>query len=283
MHILTRLYPTFGCHWRYAKLSNKALGLTYNETAELYFVNDTVHDKLLSQNPNVTFTLGPASTDGSTVDIVMQYGSFDLTADYPIVNNATRYFPLKQAQNDSQYTLGRAFLQDAYVIADYDRSNFSVSQAVFPNGSNIQQIVAIRRPNDSLPPTHHKLLSDDDKIGIAIAAVVSFLTAVAVVIRYGVRKRAKKHASKVSSEDEGQDRAGSEPGNGERETQPSHFLEMPVTEPKELTAEEARRPELPAQPPFPVHEMPQPTPELGERPARSYALEGEMGTTCCRG
>ena len=80
--------------------------------------------------------------------------------------------------------------------------------------------------------------------------------------RYGVRKRAQKHASKVSSEAEGQDRAGSEPGNGGRETQPSHFLEMPVTEPKELTAEEARRPELPAQPPFSVHEMPQPTPEL---------------------
>ena len=241
----------------------RAFSLTYNETAELYFVNDTLHDKLVTQNPNVTFSLGPASAGGSEIDIVMGYGSFDLTAEYPIVNNATRYFPLKQAQNDSQYTLGRAFLQDAYVIADYDRSNFSVSQAVFPNGSNIQQIVAIRRPNDSFPSTHHKVLSEDDEIGIVIATVLGSSIVVAAVIRYGVRRRAKKHASKFSSEAEGQDMAGSEPGNGGRETQPSHILEMPVTEPKELTAEEAQRPELPAQPPFPVYEMPQPTPELG--------------------
>lgn len=118
----------------------------YNETAELYFVNNTSHDKLLSQNPNVTFTLGPASAGGATVDIVMQYGSFDLMAEYPIVNNGIRYFPLKRAQNDSQFTLGRTFLQDAYVIADYDRNNFSVSQAIFPNILNTQQIVAILVP-----------------------------------------------------------------------------------------------------------------------------------------
>ena len=76
----------------------QAFSLVYNETAETYFVNDTLHDKLTSQNPNVTFTLGPASR-GATVDIVMQYGSFDLLAEYPIVNNATRYFPLKRAHN----------------------------------------------------------------------------------------------------------------------------------------------------------------------------------------
>ena len=149
------------------------------------------------------------------VDIVMGYRSFDLTAEYPIVNNATRYFPLKQAQNDSQYTLGRTFLQDAYVIADYDRSNFSVSQAVFHNGSNTQQIVAIRRPNDLLPSTHNRQLSEDDEIGIVIATVVGSSIVIAAVIRYGVRKRTKELARNFISKIEGQNRAGSEPGNGE--------------------------------------------------------------------
>lgn len=234
----------------------QAFGLTYNESAELYFVDDTLHDKLVSQNPNVTFTLGPASAGGSTVDIVMQYGSFDLMAKYPIVDNATRYFPLKQAQNDSQYTLGRAFLQNAYLIADYDRSNFSVSQAVFPNGSNIQQIVAIHRPGDIPPSTHHRILSIADIVGIAAAAIASFFLIVATIIKYKVHKRTKEHASEISSGNEGTD----EPENVAREgrcdnNRQSRYLEMPVAEPKELTVNEARRPELPAQPPFPVFEM----------------------------
>lgn len=231
----------------------KAFGLTYNETAELYFVNDTLHDKLVAQNPNLTFTLGPASAGGNTIDIVMQYGSFDPMADYPIVNNATRYFPLRQAQNYTQYTLGRAFLQDAYVIADYDRSNFSVSQAVFPNGSNTQQIVAIHRPGDIPPSIHRKTPSTGVIVGIAVAVVVSSFVIIATVVRYRVRKRTREHASRICSVDQGKDKAEPKPGERELEnTEKSQYLEMPVTEPKELTADEARRPELPAEPPFPV-------------------------------
>ncbi len=246
------------------KAFEQAFGLTYNETAELYFVNDTLHDRLVSQNPNVTFKLVSSSSTGkNTVDIVMHYGSFDLTAKYPIINNATRYFPLKQAQNDSQYTLGRAFLQDAYVIADYDRSNFSVSQAVFPNGSNTQQIVAIHRPEDMLPPTHRKTLSTGAIVGIAVCAVVSSSVITAAIIRYRARKRTKERAQKLFSVGEGIDRVQAKHGDGEMiGFQQSDYLEMPVTEPKELAAIDARRPELPAQPETPVCEMPEQTPEL---------------------
>ena len=241
----------------------QAFGLIYNETADIYFVNDTLHDKLVSQNPNVTFTLGPASAGGATVDIVMQYGSFDLMADYPIVNNATRYFPLKQAQNDSQFTLGRAFLQDAYVIADYDRKNFSVSQAVFPNISNTQEIVAIRRPNDSLLPAHHKTLSTGAIVGIVVAGVVSSLITLGSIIVYSMHKRVRKRSINHSPGDPTTDRDESEFRKGELEnTERSHPVEMPVAEPKELTAVEARRPELSAQTQFPIYEMLEPPTEL---------------------
>ena len=249
----------------------RAFGITYNETAEMYFVNDTLHDRLVSQNPNVTFTLGfPGSTKDDTVDIVMHYGSFDLMADYPIVKNATRYFPLKQAQNYSQYTLGRAFLQDAYVIADYDRSNFSVSQAVFPNGSNTQQIVAIHRPGDTLSPTYRKALSTGAIAGIAVAAVVSSSVIVTAIIRYELCKKTVRHGVRKSSKVTGMHAAGPEPGGeGLQNIQQSDYIEMPVTDPKELTADEARRPELPAQ--VPLSEMPQPTLELeGKSIARAH-------------
>ena len=238
-------------------------GLTYNETAELYFVNDTLHEKLKAQNPNVTFSLGPASAGGSTVDITMQYGSFDLTADYPIVDKATRYFPLKKAENASQYTLGRAFLQDAYVIADYDRYNFSVSQAVFPNGSNAQQIVAIRRPIDSLSPAHRKILSTGAKIGIVVAAVISFLAFFAAIAKHCMRKMAKERSIEAFSNDRriGEARPELEEEKIEN-TEQFHVIEMPVGEPNELTANEARRPELPAAPQSSVFELSQPLTEL---------------------
>ena len=246
------------------KAFERAFGLTYNETAGLYLVNDTLHERLSSQNPNVTFTLGvPGSAKNNTVDIVMHYGSFNLMADYYTVSNATRYFPLKQAHNNSQYTLGRAFLQDAYVIADYDRSNFSVSQAVFPDGSTTQQIVAIHRPGDTLPPTYRKVPSTGAIAGIAVAAILSFFSISAAIIGYGVRKRNRVHASKPSFKITGMDGAEPEPRSGALEDiRLNTPLEMPVTDPKELTADEARRPELPSQPQILLPEMPAPTPEL---------------------
>ena len=261
---LDSLVPHIWLPLEVCKAFERAFGLMYNETSELYVVNDSLHDRLLSQNPHVTFTLGsPGSTKNNTVDIVMHYGSFDLLADYPSVNNTIRYFPLKRAHNDSQYTLGRAFLQEAYVIADYDRSNFSVSQAVFPNGSNTQQIVAIHRPGATLPPTYRKVLSTGTIAGIAVAAILSLFSITAAIIGYGVRKKNRSHANKPSSKVTGTDEAKPEPRSGGLvDIRQSIFLEMPVTDPKELTADEARRPELPSEPQVHLPEMPVPMPEL---------------------
>ena len=248
----------------------QAYGLIYNETAETYFVNDTLHDRLISQNPNVTFTLGPASAEGATVDIVMQYRSFDLMAEYPIVRNATRYFPLKRAQNDSQFTLGRTFLQDAYVIADYDRNNFSVSQAIFPNISNTQRIVAIRRPDDSLPThhrKHHRKISTGAIVGTALAGAALFAL-LGTIIVYSIRKRVKKRSTKHSPTDPTTEDTEFRKGELEN-TERSHPVEMPPAEPKELTASEAQRPELSAHTQFPIFEMLEPPTEL-EDPSFVY-------------
>lgn len=86
--------------------------LQYDNTTELYLVNDTLHSQLLNQGANVTFTLTNV-TGQVLVDIVLPYQSFDLIANYPLVQNTTRYFPLKRSQNNTQNTLGRTFLQEA--------------------------------------------------------------------------------------------------------------------------------------------------------------------------
>jgi hypothetical protein len=91
----------------------QALGLTWNSTLELYLVNDTLHTELVAKNASFIFTIGNATEGGPNIDITLPYASFDLSVSYPIVANATKYFPLKRAANDTQYTLGRAFLQEA--------------------------------------------------------------------------------------------------------------------------------------------------------------------------
>jgi hypothetical protein len=111
------------------KAFESAFGLTWNTTSELYTLNGTQHEALTKLNPSVTFTLSPqipAKATDQSVSITLPYSAFDLTVSWPYVDSSTAYFPLKRATNETQFTLGRAFFQEAYVIADYERQNFSV-------------------------------------------------------------------------------------------------------------------------------------------------------------
>lgn len=92
----------------------EVFGLVWDEDLNLYLVNDTLHDQLQAENPTVTFTLGSTTTSNDVVNIKMPYGAFDLTASWPLTANGTeKYFPLRRADNSTQYVLGRAFLQSA--------------------------------------------------------------------------------------------------------------------------------------------------------------------------
>lgn len=79
----------------------------------MYLVDEDTHNLLVDGNPKITFELADAQNGGSTVDIVLPYASFDLVTEYPLLDDTTRYFPLARAENDTQYTLGRSFLQEA--------------------------------------------------------------------------------------------------------------------------------------------------------------------------
>lgn len=173
-----------------------AFNLTWNEQGQLYLVSSTAHTALLAQNPKFTFTLGQAGGGGPTIDIILPYAAFDLNLTAPVVGNVSqRYFPLKQAQNSSQYTLGRTFLQEAYIIADYERRNFSVSQSLFPGTSVAQQIVAIRSPSDT----------SDTKSGLSAGAIAGIAVGIIVILLIStalwyIRRRRRAHIP-VATED----------------------------------------------------------------------------------
>lgn len=97
----------------------QTFGLIWDASMSMYMVDDDLHKSLTARNPTFTFTVGD-SKSSPTVDIVLPYASFDLLATYPLAPNNTRYFPLVRAKNETQYTLGRAFLQEAYVNFSLD-------------------------------------------------------------------------------------------------------------------------------------------------------------------
>ena len=111
----------------------QAFGLIYDTATNLYLVSESLHTSLKARNANVTFTLGQGLVGGSNVSITLPYASFDLTASVPYsgLAQSTYYFPLQRASNETQYTLGRTFMQEAYITVDYERAKFNVSQALW--------------------------------------------------------------------------------------------------------------------------------------------------------
>ncbi|KAF2205701.1 acid protease [Delitschia confertaspora ATCC 74209] len=133
-----------------------AFGLTLDSTSNLYLLNASQHSALAKLNPSVTISLvpsllsSPAGGSNSRVDITLPYSSFNLNISYPHTNASTYYFPLKRAANETQYTLGRTFLQEAYLIADYEHGNFSVWPCKWDGGTKDARIVAIRSVNETV-------------------------------------------------------------------------------------------------------------------------------------
>ena len=197
-----------------------AFGLTYDNNTDRYLVNDTIHSSLLQLSPVITFTIGPQATGGPSLAFELPYAAFDLQASYPIYPNATNYFPIRRA-NDTQYTIGRTFLQEAYITVDYTRAKFHVSSAAFPDSSS-QELIAILPPanatsTSSPQPTplspsggvgavgsgsggsgaHGSSGAHGLAAGIAIGSVATFMLICAFVF-YCVRLKGRRRRGEIS-------------------------------------------------------------------------------------
>jgi hypothetical protein len=104
-----------------------AYNLSYNETMNRYIIPDNVDQALSNSGATVTISLTSITDKSQSVNITLPYPSLNLYDGYPF-GNGQRYFPMRPAVYPGKYSLGRAFLQEAYMIADHDRNEFSVSQ-----------------------------------------------------------------------------------------------------------------------------------------------------------
>lgn len=159
-----------------------AFGIVWNETHELYLLDDEEHSALVAKNASVTFVLSTGiSNSTDRLNITLPYAAFDLKASPPLAGNQTYfYFPLKQAANETQYTLGRTILQEIYMIADYERGSITLYEASYSEASVKSAIVTICPLNSSTcldstsenSETSHKL-SVGATAGIVVAVVLA--------------------------------------------------------------------------------------------------------------
>ena len=189
------------------KVFESVFGISWDPISNLYTINDTAHDTLMENNPSVVFELANSNGGAPSVNITLPYASFDLNATRPLVKKETRYFPLQRAADDTAHTLGRTFLQEAYMTVDYENSRFSISQSKF-DANTPSHIVAIpSKNNDSSAanPTSSGLVktSGNSSNGIGTGAIAGVAIAIALVgiiaaVTAFFCMRRRRHARKLS-------------------------------------------------------------------------------------
>ncbi|GAB7358837.1 hypothetical protein MBLNU230_g4060t1 [Neophaeotheca triangularis] len=158
-------------------------GIEYDEELDLYAINDTLHDDLKERNANVTFTLAEELDGGDKVEITLPYAAFDHSArpPYASVTNTTNYFPLRRAANDTQYTLGRTFMQEAYITVNWETFRFNVSQVDWNRNAG-QNVVTIPSMQSARVAAEQTEDFEQDSGGISAGAIAGIVVGVVVAL-----------------------------------------------------------------------------------------------------
>ncbi|KAI4238321.1 MAG: hypothetical protein LQ352_007886 [Teloschistes flavicans] len=188
-----------------------AFGITFDPITNYYLVNDTQHDAMVKQDAEVTFQLGTSLNGGSVINITLPYASFDMNIGPPVTKTQKRYFPLRRAKDDSQNTLGRTFLQEAFLVVDYDHNQFSLSQAQYTAGAP-RHVVATsatsggNSTNNNTTSGNPTLVKTKSSHGIgtgAIAGIAVAVVLIAVAVAGWLFWRKKSQRSKRNRATEG--------------------------------------------------------------------------------
>lgn len=174
-----------------------ALNLKWNETLGVYvYANGPQYTRFVSEK-FLSFTFSLSSYDNAddfgqplqvrgVVNITLSSAAFAHVLKYPFGNviefgaPGIPYFPLKRSTpeiNNNRYIIGRAFMQEAYIITKYDSATFSLHEALYPSDPlRGYQLKDIERPGNSPYDAYagkcenHEGLSVSKTVGIVLSA-----------------------------------------------------------------------------------------------------------------
>ncbi|KAI1504538.1 aspartic peptidase domain-containing protein [Biscogniauxia marginata] len=109
------------------------LPVTYDNNLGLYIWNtdNEKYSQIVNSASALVFTfLGGSNTQNVNISVPFRHLNLTLTA--PLVNTEQQYFPCYTGPS-RQYALGRAFLQDAFVGANWGTKTWWLAQAPGPN------------------------------------------------------------------------------------------------------------------------------------------------------
>lgn len=174
-----------------------AFNLTYNDTFGVYtLTNDQYRQWSDSNDFNFTFSLASADNHDNfgaplevagVVNITLPLKALVSTFQGPYQNiipyaaPAVPYFMLRKA-NSSTIALGRAFLQESYLITKYDTANFRIHQAAFPaDPKKAAQLVAVNRTSNSNLPGPNQGTTGDVHSGLTVGQMAGLVAGILVL------------------------------------------------------------------------------------------------------
>lgn len=183
----------------------KKFRLGYDSDLNLYTVNSSSHDYNTQQNATVTFKVGDSVQDSiDFASIALPYAAFDLQYGDATGEESVNYFPIKRSK-DGIYTLGRTFLQEAYIVVDYERANFTVAPAMYANPMPAENLVTIFNKTYTLggpgnAPSSDGGIGSGAIAGTVVGIVVAFAIAGVLAFCWWRKRKNKKEAAQRSYE-----------------------------------------------------------------------------------
>lgn len=173
----------------------KAFGLIERTDSEFFLVHATTQKQLMQMNPTITFTIGHGATSSDSLSFRFPYSAFNQYVGAPYYGFNVSYFPIRRAANESQYVLGRSFLQEAYLVVDWEKNKFNLSQASHSNGS------LYLVPIPGIEEGEHRL-SAGELAGIIISCLVVAIVVFAAWLWQSYQHQPLEPSDKFKEEDE---------------------------------------------------------------------------------
>lgn len=122
----------------------KDLPVTYDAKYGLYFwdIDAPQYARIINSPTYLSFTFRASGSITANLTINVPFRLLNLTLEAPLIKEPTTYFPCQPPQRSDQYSLGRAFLQAAFIGVDWSQGGkWFLAQAPGPNTSSTPSAV----------------------------------------------------------------------------------------------------------------------------------------------